>query len=152
MLRTALATLLLGLWLTTFGCGASQRQSQPREESRLKPLAVFYGQFTGQHRGMAPASEAEFKEFLRTIPPEQLASFQVKDIDTLFVSERDGKPYVILYGNVSANRPAGPAGAPVIAYEQQGVGGKRFVASSIGAVEEVDEARFKQWVPDGAVP
>ena len=39
------------------------------------------------------------------------------------------------------------AGQPVIAYEQEGVGGKRFIASSLGAVDEVDEATLAQLVP-----
>ena len=127
------------------GCGG-QRASREREESNLKPLAVFYGQFTGRHRGRSPANEAEFKEFLRSLSSEQLATFNVTDPESLFVSPRDQEPYVIIYGSPSG--PPGPGGAPVIAYEQVGVGGKRFVASSIGAVEEVDEARFKELVPD----
>ena len=36
---------------------------------------------------------------------------------------------------------------PIIAYEQTGVGDKRLVASSLGGVEEVDEARFRKLVP-----
>jgi hypothetical protein len=39
---------------------------------------------------------------------------------------------------------------PIIAYEQTGVNGKRFVASSIGGIEEVDATRFQELVPTGA--
>jgi len=127
------------------GC-STQRESQDREESNLKPLAIFYGQFTGQHQGQPPASEAEFKEFVRSLPSGDLASFNVSDAESLFTSSRDGEPYVIVYGAPSG--PPGPGGSPVIAYEQTGKGGKRFVASSMGAVEEVDEARFKELVPN----
>jgi hypothetical protein len=35
-----------------------------------------------------------------------------------------------------------------VAYEQEGVDGKRYVATVVGAVEEVDEARFRELVPD----
>ena len=132
------------------GCG-SQSQSKPREQSNLKPLSIFFGQYRGQHRGEAPASEAEFKAFLGTISKEQLASFGVQDVNSLFLSTRDQKPYVILYGDASKNNPPGPAGFPVVAYEQEGVGGKRFVASS-GAVQEVDEAEFKRLVPGAKGP
>jgi len=134
--------LLLALPL---GC-TTRTESQDREQSNLKPLAVFYGRFMSQHRGQPPADEAEFKEFIRSLPSDQLASFGVTDPESLFVSSRDGQPYVIIYGQPSG--PPGPAGAPVIAYEQAGVGGKRFVASSMAAIEEVDEARFKELVPD----
>jgi hypothetical protein len=79
-----------------------------------------------------------------------LKSLNVSSIEELFVSPRDGKPYKILYGEAAKKAPSGgPAGAPVIAYEQQGQGGRRWVASAMGAIEEVDEARLKQLVPGG---
>ena len=111
----------------------------------MKPLAVYYGQYQGKHQGRPPANEAEFKAFLKTLPPEALGSFAVTDVESLFVSSRDKKPYAIKYGKVEG--PPGPGGMPVMAYEQEGVGGKRFIATTIGAVEEVDETRFRQLVP-----
>lgn len=125
------------------GCSGSA-ESTAREESSLKPLALLVGQYTGQHQGRAPANEAEFKKFVET-KGEFLRGFNT-DSEKVFVSQRDNKPYVVVYG-----KPRGPAevaGAPVIAYEQEGVGGKRYVASSLGAVEEVDNARFRKLVPD----
>ena len=127
--------------------GCSENQSAEREQSNLKPLAVFYGQYLGQHRGQPPGGEQEFKNFLQTLGKDRLASMQVKSVDELFVSPRDGKPYVILYGPV-ANTGAGLPSMTVIAYEQGGKGGKRFIARSTAAVEEVDETKFKELVPN----
>ncbi len=152
MVRAAAWCLVLGMCVLALGCGRSRRQAAAREESRLKPLAVLYGQFTGQNRGNPPANEDQFKAFLRSMDPERLAAFGVNDADELFISERDGKPYVVLYGAARGSSPTGPAGAPLIAYEQEGVGGNRYVASSIGAVEEVDESRFRELVPGASVP
>ncbi|MFW5693154.1 MAG: hypothetical protein ACOCWL_02965 [Thermoguttaceae bacterium] len=152
MPRTAVWCLVLGMCVVALGCGRSRRQAAAREESRLKPLAVLYGQFTGRNRGNPPANDAQFKEFIRSHDAEQLASLGVDDVDELFVSERDGEPYVVLYGDAAQGNPPGPAGAPVVAYEQEGVRGKRFVASSMGAVEEVDEARFRELVPGASAP
>ncbi|MDZ7616995.1 MAG: hypothetical protein U1E05_08325 [Patescibacteria group bacterium] len=152
MVRMAAWSLLAAACLLALGCGGARRQAEQREESRLKPLALFYGQFTGQHRGRPPASETQLKEFIQAQGPEALASFQVNDVDALFVSERDGKPYVVLYADAAKGNPPGPAGAPVIAYEQEGAGGLRYVASSMGAVEEVDDARFRELVSLPAVP
>jgi hypothetical protein len=145
-LRTVVGVcLVLGslvLCLVAGGCGGSQRRSQEREESNLKPLAVFYGKYIGQHRGQPPASEKELKEFIRSAGADQLASFNVADVDSLFVSPRDQKPYVVLYGR------AAPVGKDrVVAYEQKGKNGKRFVANDLGQIQEVDEARFKEMVP-----
>lgn len=126
------------------GCGYTEAKIS-QETSNLKPLTVLYGQYVGQHRGQPPASEAEFKAYIKSLNAEVLQSLGAKDAESLFISSRDMKPYVIIYGPASG--PPGPAGQPVIAYEQEGVGGKRYVASNLGAVEEVDETRFRQLVP-----
>lgn len=135
----ALAVLVLPL----FGCG-SKRENVAQIQSNLRPLAMFYGQFQGRN-GRAPASEVEFKAYLRALPPADLTTWGATDVDGLFVSSRDGQPYVVLYGDAAKKAP-GPADSRVIAYEKTGVGGKRFVATVLGSVEEVDEARFGQLV------
>jgi hypothetical protein len=135
------AGLLLALAL-----GCTRTASQPTESSNMKPLAVFYGQYLGAHRGQPPANEAEFKAFLKTLRPETLKSLNVTDVESLFVSSRDQKPYVIKYGKVTG--PLGPGGMPVMAYEQDGAGGKRYVATMVGAVAEVDDVEFRKLVPD----
>jgi hypothetical protein len=126
------------------GCGNPAKVAQ--ESSNLKPLAVLYGQFIGQHQGKPPADEAEFKAFLKKLDPERLKSFQVADVDSMFISSRDNQPYIVRYGKLQGS--AGPAAQPVVAYEQTGVDGKRYVASSIGAIQEVDEETFRKMVPD----
>ena len=108
---------------------------------------MFYGQYLGQHRGQPPANEQEFRKYIEALGKERLASMQVKTVDELFLSSRDGKPYVILYGAVSKTGAELPF-TTVVAYEQEGKGGKRFIARMSGAVEEVDEANFKQLVPN----
>jgi hypothetical protein len=127
-------------------CGCTRNASQETESSNMKPLAVFYGRYISMHQGQPPANEAEFKTFLQSLSPDSLKSFNVPDVESLLVSTRDKKPYVIRYGKVTG--PAGPGGMPVVAYEQEGVDGKRYVATMVGAVEEVDEGRFRELVPD----
>jgi hypothetical protein len=145
-----LALRLVLLLVCVFaGCGRSETGSQETEGSPLKPLGIHYGRFIGQHRGQPPKDEAEFKAYLATVSADELKQFKVASVDELFVSKRDGQPHVVVYGTTT-NPAIGQGGAPVIAYEKQGVGGKRYVATSMGAVEEVDEARFKQLVPGGA--
>jgi hypothetical protein len=136
--------------LSAVGCGGSQTKSQSREQSNLRTLAVLYYQFSVQHRGRPPANEAELRQFVQSALSTQSASSGSKGPSDVFVSERDGKPYVVLYGRVQG--PPGPGGSPVIAYEQEGSGGTRFVASSMGAVESVDQVRFQQLVPSAKTP
>lgn len=126
------------------GCG-SQKENVAQLQSGLKPLAMIYGQFQGRN-GRPPANEAEFKAYVQSVPAQDLAAWGATDASTLFVSSRDGQPYVVLYGDAAKQAP-GPPDSRVIAYEKTGVGGKRFVANVLGSVEEVDETRFRQLVP-----
>ena len=137
--------LTLGIVLACLGCGPAGESNRAQEESGLKPIGLFYARFIPQHQGQPPTNEAEFKAYLKENVEELKKEFKIDDSDALFVSSRDKKPYIVIYGPTSGE---GPAGQPVVAYEQDGVNGKRFVASKMGAVEEVDEARFRKMVPD----
>ena len=144
IVRRHSATLeVLAFLLVVAGCESQKQAAQ--EAATIKPLALLYGQFTGQHRGQPPKSEREFKAFVESQGKPLLDSFGVSSVESLFASPRDKKPYVVRYGAVTG--PPGPAGQPVIAYEQEGIAGKRYVASSLGAVEEVDAATFQRLVP-----
>ena len=140
-LGMALCLGTVALCVLPSGCGG-HRESQEREESNLKPLALLYGQFIGRHRGRPPASQEEFKEFIQSAGSQQLASFGVADLESLFISSRDQKPYVVVYGRA----PVGTA--RIVAYEQEGRDGTRFVANDLGNVQEVDQARFAEMVPN----
>ena len=129
--------------LTATGC--TNTEAVQEQASTIKPLAVLYGKYIGEHRGQPPASEAEFKAYVQANGKPILDANKISDADSLFTSSRDHQPYVILYGPLKG--PPGPAGQPVFAYEKVGVNGKRYVASSLGAVEEVDDAKFKELVP-----
>ncbi|MFN0022037.1 MAG: hypothetical protein ACKVP0_27630 [Pirellulaceae bacterium] len=135
------------LWAVA-GCHDRGRSNQAEQESPLKPIAIFYGDFLNQHQGKPPASEAEFKAFLKeTKNADRLKeTFKITDIDKLLISPRDNKPYVINFGTMSGN--LGPGGLPVVAYEKEGLKGKRFVASALGGVVEVDEAEFRKMIPN----
>jgi hypothetical protein len=141
-----LCLLIAGVLFASLGCGPAGKSNREQEESGLKPIALFYAQFIPQHQGKPPKDEAEFKAFLKEPKNAELLErdFHVADIDAMFISKRDKKPYIVIYGPSSGE---GPAGQPVIAYEQEGVEGKRFVASKLGAVAEVDEAAFAKMVP-----
>jgi hypothetical protein len=132
--------------LAVAGCGGAQKKSLAVQQSGLKKLARVYGQFLTQHQGQPPANEAEFKKFAQSLSADDLTSLGVEKADQIFISDRDNKPYVVIYGQPKGPR-GGPGGSPVVAYEQEGQAGKRWVASALGAVEEVDEARFRELIP-----
>jgi hypothetical protein len=125
-------------------------------QAHLQALAVLFMQYTGENKGKTPPDEATFKKFISGLPKERLMGNTVEEI---FVSPRDSQPYVVLYGAATSSgvggppMPGSPPGAPgssgpsIVAHEKTGAGGKRFVATSLGGVEEVDEAKFQSMLP-----
>ena len=145
----AKAALLLAAVAALYGCSSRGGPSTPPEELlTLKPIARFYGNYFQTHQGNPPPDEAAFKAFLKESQNADLlkAEHKVTDIDKMFISPRDNQPYVIFYGRIPNS--SGPGGAPVVAYEKKGREGKRYIASAVGAIEEVDEAAFRKLVPD----
>ena len=64
------------------------------------------------------------------------------EVDTLFVSPRDGQPYDVRYNDPP---PAeGPQGPAAVVVERVGKDGKRFVAYFTGKVEEIDDAQYQK--------
>jgi hypothetical protein len=108
-------------------------KTEPEEEqSNLRSLAVYYNQYQASHRGQLPANEEDFKNFITT-------SSGKTNVDSLFVSNRDGKPFVVKYrGDKSWAHPE------IIAYEQEGRGGTRDVATLTGGYERLSEEKFQQ--------
>jgi len=114
-------------------------QAQEEQGSRLKPLGLLYGQYIGRNRGRPPTDEAAFRAFIEENGSSMMQTYNVSSVDDLFVSERDGQPFEIVYGS-GAKPSAG--GRPVVAYEQQGVEGKIMVANDLGDVWEVPAAEL----------
>jgi hypothetical protein len=138
----------LGLWVgialacgSAQGCGGSHAASESYERSNLKPLAILYGRFMARHRGQPPANEAEFKRYVQSDGSDISSSFDVTDAEGLFVSPRDQKPYVVLYGD-----PRNRVHQDLIAYEQEEVKGRRLVVDSLTIVREVDEEHFRELI------
>ena len=130
--------VLIGL-----GCSGPPGPNVP-DRVPLRQLAILYGKYRHSHHGQPPADEAQFKQFIKSLDARQLtaAGVTAAEVDTLFVSPRDGQPYEIRYDTSPAKGPEGTAAAVVV--ERVGAGGKRFVAYSTGQVEEIDEAGYQK--------
>jgi hypothetical protein len=117
------------------GCAASE---QEEEQSNLRGLAAYYNQYRAHHRGQLPADEKDFKNFIAK-------SGGNTSVDSLFISKRDGKPYVIKYrGDKSWKLPE------IIAYEQEGRDASREVATVVGGYEKLSEEEFQKQITAGA--
>jgi hypothetical protein len=120
--------------LSLSGCSGTA-QPDPAQ-ANLEHFAQYYNQYVGEHQGKSPPSEDALKQFL--------AAKKVPDLDKLFISPRDNQPYRIKYsGSASPDYSKGLV-APnqaenqvIIAEEQTGAGGKRWVAYNTGVIKEV---------------
>jgi hypothetical protein len=78
-------------------------------------------------------------EFGQALPTQE--GGPVTLTDEFLISPRDNKPIVIRYGLDLSQESAGSE--PILAYEQDGYHGRRFVVyARTGNVEEIDEAQF----------
>ncbi|HZL89585.1 MAG TPA: hypothetical protein VFB96_14570 [Pirellulaceae bacterium] len=131
------AELLLCCFLSA-GCGGSGEVPDPDVKQNLRSLFEVYQMYTNDKR-LPPPDEAALRSYVETLPADRKASmFLPPNLDHLFVSVRDGQKFAIKYGVVPD-----PTVAAGLAWEQNGKDGKRFVALSMGYVEEYDEASFQ---------
>jgi hypothetical protein len=122
------------LFVLDTSCTRQAVSSQNLDKSHVRSLTTLHGLVTSKLRH-PPGDVKEFKQALATlsVKPEQM---KVDSFDELFVSDRDGKPLVVVYGSPLKD-------SDVLVYEQTGVNGKRLVGHRIGMVEEVNEAEYK---------
>ncbi len=127
------------------GCGGSPAPAKG-SDSEVKKLGIVYMRFVGTHRGQGPASREEFAQFVADMKPEDLKAMGIKDAKDMFKSSRDDQEIVVRYGIPIP--PPGGGDPTVVAYEGQGVNGKRLVVYGTAGVEEITAERLKKLVPD----
>lgn len=139
MCRISVHITLLCLFATLLGCGSSGESEDVVEvRSNMRSLAVAYGNYTKMNRGRVPKSEKSFRAWIEKQGPDFLDSLGVDNVDDIFISSRDNEPYVVVYGKPEE----------VVAYEAVGVDGRRFITDNLGVTQEVDEATFREKVPN----
>lgn len=133
-----------GLLAITLGC------SQPAVvEAKIDPtqqqlilIGTAYQQFTFAN-DRPPAKPEDLKQAVTDLGGN----------DTVWVSPRDGQPFVIVWNVDLRQPPTWAKSTPVLAYEKVGLNGKRFVRTVVGSVEELSPPEFAAAsFPPGHVP
>ena len=138
-LRVALVVVSL---LAFSGCEAGRRESAEAPTlSRLRIIAQMRDRFVAK-MGKPPADDEEFREFVSSQPLKGLRPLGINSPEEVFVSERDGEAFTVVYGELGFDT--------LFAYESSGKAGKRYVVTAAGASAELDEQAFQQLAP-GAV-
>lgn len=145
-------TKLIGLGLLpcfvialTFGCGGGGNGEyllKDANKTSLDQVCTLYFQFQMENQNKGPADEAAFRDFLGKLSPEKLTRIGVdpSNIDALFVSDRDGEKFEILWGVNASPRDEQVA----IVAESVGVDGKKMIGFHKKPHKEVEEAEYKQ--------
>lgn len=134
------------------GCeGKTNSRLRELNGSQIQQLVNCYCFYQARHSYSGPKDEAEFRAFLsesRHKDAFERVGIDSSNIDSLFVSERDGKPYKIKYGLKGSM-----AGffEPVV-FESEGVdgevmvgfGGSKSELMSLDESEELYDAKVKK--------
>ncbi len=134
----AVVILLFG----TPGCGnGTAGFTETESKARLTKLLRLYQLYSDKKRA-SPAKEQDLREFAQQLTAQEREAYLVgEDLEGIFISTRDNQPFVIKY-----NQSLKPGGEPrAVAWEATGHEGRRYVALSIGYVEEYDEQMFQQY-------
>jgi hypothetical protein len=129
------------VWSWAAGCGPRVAPPEPVTKVRLKKLLGLYQAYVDKNKKGPPNEQALREVGAKLTPQERDERLIGDDLDTIFTSARDGQKFAIRY-NLKLE-----SGGPVraVAWEAQGQNGMRYVALSIGYVEEYDDATFQEY-------
>jgi hypothetical protein len=99
-----------------------------QEIQNLNQIGTAYDKAT-EKLGHPPQNLEQLKPFLKPYG----------DPETILRSPHDGLPYVILWGKNPRQAAFHTMPPPILAHEQQGVNGKRYVLTVMGVMPMTDE-------------
>jgi hypothetical protein len=135
------------------GCSGDRIASSvaAQNDSNIKRAVNLYSAYQLTHGYQGPKNEQVLRDFVAShgIPIKNLEMMGVdpSNLDNVFKSERDGKPFKIRYGVTG-----GMGVSDALVFEDQGVDGKKLVAFNGPVVEDVDDARYKDLLEHGGFP
>jgi hypothetical protein len=118
------------------GCGGGTVQDRDRAD--INVIAKAYRSYAQLH-GAPPPNESELRKFIESLPEEKRQALHAENLESIFISPRDRQSYVVSYGETTKGSIPN-----YYIYEREGVNGKRWAASSMGYVSEVDQGEIDQ--------
>jgi len=142
-------SLILVAACSVTGC---REQTGPiaQEQTNLSWLGSMYGMYIGAHQGQPPQTIEELQKFVaQRTTADELSRLKASDVNQLFVSPRDGKPFeMVTYKTIPP--PVGGEPPPVVLYEAVGQNGERAVAFLGGNTQVLTESELSQMLPAGS--
>jgi len=154
MMKYSVRSIVLAILVVLLaGCLGDQiaHQVGAKNDANIKRVSNLYYAYQRSHGWQGPKDEKALRDFVveHGLPTEnlQMMGIDEKNLDGLFKSERDGKPFKIRYGV-----PGGFGTTDALVFEDQGIDGKKEVAFTGSIVEDVDDARYKELWEHGGQP
>ncbi|HEY2827311.1 MAG TPA: hypothetical protein VGJ04_06895 [Pirellulales bacterium] len=123
-----------------------------KNDANIKRVVNLYNAYQSTHGWLGPKDEKSLRDYVtdHNIPDQNLEMMGIdpKNLDGIFKSDRDGKPFKIRYGVMGGRGGVTDA----IVFEDTGVGGQRLVAFNGPVVVAVDDARYKDLWEHGGTP
>jgi hypothetical protein len=138
-IRSCGAQTLLLVLFAVVGCSTNVDREDAvtqANSTNLQRMLTLYLNYQSENNWMGPADEAKFKQFISSLNDTFLSRLGVNkgNIDPVFISERDGQPFMIRYkvmGNMmGSNEP--------VVFESVGVDGKKMVGFLSMEQREID--------------
>jgi hypothetical protein len=135
---------LIGVFLAgVLGCNRDKTAELVGDmnKSNIQRISNMYAANQNMKSSGGPKDEADLKAWIKEYDPHKLSMMKIdpNNLDGLFTSERDGKPFKIRY-KVGGGRGSVEA----VVFEQDGVGGKKQVGFTGGRVDDVDNSTYNQ--------
>jgi hypothetical protein len=134
----------LALIIVVGGCSSDNTAARVAQfnKSNIQKASNLYSLYYRAKSSSGPKDAAALKEFAsKDVALEQLQLMQIdpKNVDAIFVSERDGKAL-----KVKPNVPSNPFAPGAVVFEDTGVNGQRQVGFTNSTVQEVNDAKYKE--------
>ena len=114
-------------------------------KSNIQRLSNLYNKYQSQHDWVGPESMDVLKEYVRGLPETRLERMgvDVANLESLFISERDGKEFVVRPG---VQGSAMGSVQPVV-FEQDGLDGKWMKGFTSRAPREASsKSEYDEWM------
>jgi hypothetical protein len=138
--------MLLLVVCTVISC---RQQTGPisQEQTNLSWLGSMYAMYIGANQGQPPQTIDDLRKFvIQRTSAAELSRLKVSDVNQLFISPRDGKPFVMVSYKKLPTREGGQQ-PPVVLYEADGQNGERAVAFPGGNTQVVNASELSSLLP-----
>jgi hypothetical protein len=134
------AVVLLGFFS---GCGGrvdGDAGIREANKTNIQRLTNLYSRHQLFHAGKGPASEQEFRKYIGSLDAETLKKIGVDaaNLDKLFISERDGQPFKVVYNVTGSTRGSNDA----VVFEQNGKDGVKEVGFTSLTVKKLNDSEI----------